>query len=306
MGVHVVNLSVQISSLNLSNPTILASGIMDETAGAMKRIVKAGAGAVVTKSIGREPREGYSNPTLVELPHGVLNAMGLPNPGIEAYREEMKELCTLNVPVIGSIFGRDEAEFSFLAQKMQSYGADAVELNLSCPHAKGYGLEIGSQPDLVKNIVHVVKRSTNLPVFAKLTSNVTNIVDIGKAAEEGKADGVVAINSVKAMKIDINLMKPILSNKVGGYSGRAIKPIGVRSVYELAKELRIPIIGVGGVETGADAVEYILAGASAVQIGTGVYYRDITVFKKVCKELGEWMEKNNYSRVDEFRGVALR
>lgn len=301
-----VNLSVQISSLNLSNPTILASGVMDETAGAMKRIVKAGAGAVVTKSIGREPREGYGNPTLVELPHGVLNAMGLPNPGIEAYREEMRELCTINVPVIGSIFGRDEAEFSFLAQKMQSYGADAVELNLSCPHASGYGLEIGSQPNLVKNIVHVVKRSTNLPVFAKLTSNVTNIVDIGKAAEEGKADGVVAINSVKAMKIDINLMKPILSNQVGGYSGRAIKPIGVRCVYELAKELRIPIIGVGGVETGADAVEYILAGASAVQIGTGVYYRNITVFKKVCREIGEWMKKNNYSRVDEFRGVAIR
>ncbi|HID25489.1 MAG TPA: dihydroorotate dehydrogenase [Thermoplasmata archaeon] len=299
-------MSVQISSLNLSNPTILASGVMDETAGAMKRIVKAGAGAVVTKSIGREPREGYGNPTLVELPHGVLNAMGLPNPGIEAYREEMRELCTINVPVIGSIFGRDEAEFSFLAQKMQSYGADAVELNLSCPHASGYGLEIGSQPNLVKNIVHVVKRSTNLPVFAKLTSNVTNIVDIGKAAEEGKADGVVAINSVKAMKIDINLMKPILSNQVGGYSGRAIKPIGVRCVYELAKELRIPIIGVGGVETGADAVEYILAGASAVQIGTGVYYRDITVFKKVCREIGEWMKKNNYSRVDEFRGVAIR
>jgi len=302
----VVDLSVRIGKLELRNPTILASGIMDETADSIKRVAEEGAGAVVTKSVGKEPREGYANPTVVELEHGILNAMGLPNPGIEAYAEEMEELRDLNIPVIGSIFGSDEKEFSFLARKMQEYGARAIELNLSCPHASGYGAETGSQPDVVKSIVHAVKHSVDLPVFAKLTSNVTSIVEIGKAAEEGGADGVVAINSIKAMKIDVNLKKPILSNKVGGYSGPAIKPIGIRCVYELAQELNIPIIGVGGIKCGEDAVEYILAGASAVQIGGGIYYRDMRIFREVCKEMENWMKSNNYSAIEEFRGVALR
>ncbi|HEB37308.1 MAG TPA: dihydroorotate dehydrogenase [Thermoplasmatales archaeon] len=301
-----VDLSVRIGKLELRNPTILASGIMDETADSIKRVAEEGAGAVVTKSVGKEPREGYANPTVVELEHGILNAMGLPNPGIEAYAEEMEELRDLNIPVIGSIFGSDEKEFSFLARKMQEYGARAIELNLSCPHASGYGAETGSQPDVVKSIVHAVKHSVDLPVFAKLTSNVTSIVEIGKAAEEGGADGVVAINSIKAMKIDVNLKKPILSNKVGGYSGPAIKPIGIRCVYELAQELNIPIIGVGGIKCGEDAVEYILAGASAVQIGGGIYYRDMRIFREVCKEMENWMKSNNYSAIEEFRGVALR
>jgi len=302
----VVDLSVRIGKLELRNPTILASGIMDETADSIKRVAEEGAGAVVTKSVGKEPREGYANPTVVELEHGILNAMGLPNPGIEAYADEMEELRDLNIPVIGSIFGSDEKEFSFLAKKMQEYGARAIELNLSCPHASGYGAETGSQPDVVKSIVHAVKHSVDLPVFAKLTSNVTSIVEIGKAAEEGGADGVVAINSIKAMKIDVNLKKPILSNKVGGYSGPAIKPIGIRCVYELAQELNIPIIGVGGIKCGEDAVEYILAGASAVQIGGGIYYRDMRIFREVCKEMENWMKSNNYSAIEEFRGVALR
>ena len=301
-----VDLSVRIGKLELRNPTILASGIMDETADSIKRVAEEGAGAVVTKSVGKEPREGYANPTVVELEHGILNAMGLPNPGIEAYAEEMEELRDLNIPVIGSIFGSDEKEFSFLARKMQEYGARAIELNLSCPHASGYGAETGSQPDVVKSIVHAVKHSVDLPVFAKLTSNVTSIVEIGKAAEEGGADGVVAINSIKAMKIDVNLKKPILSNKVGGYSGPAIKPIGIRCVYELAQELNIPIIGVGGIKCGEDAVEYILAGASAVQIGGGIYYRDMRIFREICKEMENWMKINNYSAIEEFRGVALR
>ena len=301
-----VDLSVRIGRLELRNPTILASGIMDETADSIKRVAEEGAGAVVTKSVGKEPREGYANPTVVELEHGILNAMGLPNPGIDAYADEMEELRDLNIPVIGSIFGSDEKEFSFLARKMQEYGARAIELNLSCPHASGYGAETGSQPDVVKSIVHAVKHSVDLPVFAKLTSNVTSIVEIGKAAEEGGADGVVAINSIKAMKIDVNLKKPILSNKVGGYSGPAIKPIGIRCVYELAQELNIPIIGVGGIKCGEDAVEYILAGASAVQIGGGIYYRDMRIFREVCKEMENWMKSNNYSAIEEFRGVALR
>jgi dihydroorotate dehydrogenase (NAD+) catalytic subunit len=299
-----VDLATKIASLKLKNPTILASGLMDEDAGSMKRIVNCGAGAVVTKSIGLKSREGYPNPTIVELECGILNAMGLPNPGINEFGEEIKKLKRLNAPIIGSVFGSNSKEFVELGKKMQSYGANALELNMSCPHAKGYGLEIGSDPRLVKEITSKVKESVEIPVFVKLSSNVANLGEIAKAAEKGNADGIVAINTIKAMKIDIELKIPVLANKIGGYSGKAIKPIGVRCVYEIAENVDIPIIGVGGVTTGEDALEYIMAGASAVQIGTGIYYRELDVFKKVCKEMENWMKKHSVKKLSELIGAA--
>ena len=277
---------------------------MDEDAGSMKRIADCGAGAIVTKSIGLKPREGYPNPTIVELEYGLLNAMGLPNPGIENFSEEIKKLKQPKVPIIGSIFGSNENEFVELAKKMESYGADAVELNMSCPHAKGYGAEIGSDPKLVNEITSKVKDSIRIPVFVKLSPNLMNIVDIAKAAEKGNADGLVAINTVKAMKIDLDLKMPVLANKVGGYSGKAIKPIGIRCVYDISENVNIPVIGVGGVTDGEDALEYIMAGASAVQIGSGLYYREIDIFKKICKEIEAWMKENNYNNLTELVGVA--
>jgi dihydroorotate dehydrogenase (NAD+) catalytic subunit len=277
---------------------------MDEDAGSMERIFNCGAGAIVTKSIGLKPRKGYANPTIIELEHGVLNAMGLPNPGIEEFGEEIKKLKGSNIPVIGSIFGSNSNEFVELAEKMQSYGADALELNMSCPHAKGYGLEIGSDPKLVEEITSKVKKSTKIPVFVKISPNLMNIVDIAKSAEKGNADGIVAINTVKAMKIDLELKMPVLSNKIGGYSGKAIKPIGVRCVYEISKNVDIPVIGVGGITTGEDALEYIMAGASALQIGSAVYYRGVDVFKKICDEIENWMKDHGHKNLSELIGVA--
>jgi len=288
----------------LSNPTILASGLMDEDAGSMKRIFDHGAGAVVTKSIGLKPREGYVNPTVVELEHGILNAMGLPNPGINEFEEEIKKLKQSKIPVIGSIFASKASEFVELAKKMQNYGADAIELNMSCPHAKGYGLEIGSDPKLVKEITSTVKQSANIPVFVKISPNLINIVEIAKSAEKANADGIVAINTVKAMKIDLELKMPVLANKVGGYSGKAIKPIGVRCVYEIAENVDIPIIGVGGITTGEDALEYIMAGASAVQVGSGIYYRGLDIFKKINNEMETWMKDHNQKNLSKLIGVA--
>jgi len=277
---------------------------MDEDAGSMQRIFNSGAGAIVTKSIGLEPRNGYPNPTLVELDHGILNAMGLPNSGIGTFQQELYDLKKSYVPVIGSIFGKNEIEFVKLAEKMQKFGADAVELNLSCPHAKGYGLEIGSDTKLVKDITSKIKDNIKIPVFVKLSPNTTNIIDIAKSAEAGNADAIVAINTVKAMKIDIELKIPVLSNKIGGYSGKAIKPIGVRCVYEISKNVDIPVIGVGGITNGEDAIEYFLAGASAVQIGSGIYYRGIEIFKIICDEIEKWMVEQGYNNLSEIIGVA--
>ena len=277
---------------------------MDEDAGSMKRVFKNGAGAIVTKSIGLKPREGYANPTVIELEHGILNAMGLPNPGIDNFGEEIKTLKQSKIPVIGSIFGSNASEFVELAKKMQSYGADAVELNMSCPHAKGYGLEIGADPKLVHEITSKVKKSIKIPVFVKISPNLMNIVEIAKSAEKAKADAIVAINTVKAMKIDLEIKRPVLANKIGGYSGGAIKPIGVRCVYEIAQNVKTPIIGVGGITTGKDALEYIMAGAIAVQIGSGIYYRDIEIFKKINKEIEKWMKDHNYKNLTDLVGVA--
>lgn len=277
---------------------------MDEDAGSMNRVFKSGAGAVVTKSIGMKSRDGYPNPTAIELEHGIINAMGLPNPGIDNFSEEIKELKNSKKPIIGSIFGSNTKEFIYLATKMQEYGADALELNMSCPHAKGYGLETGSDPKLVKEITSNVKKSVKIPIFVKISPNLTNIVEIAKAAEKGKADAIVTINTVKAMKIDLETQMPILSNKIGGYSGKAVKPIGIRCVYEISNNIKIPVIGVGGITTGEDMIEYFMAGATAVQIGSAVYYRGIDVFKKVCKEAEEWMKKHNYKNLSEIIGVA--
>jgi len=277
---------------------------MDEDAGSMIRILRSGAGAVVTKSIGIQPRAGNQNPTFVELDCGILNAMGLPNPGIDEYQQEIIEVKEKGGVVIGSIFGSTIEDFRILSKSMQNAGVDAIELNLSCPHAKGYGLEIGQDIALVEKITRSVKDQVLIPVFVKLSSNVNDIVEIAKAAERGNADGIVAINTVKAMSINLEIARPILSHKTGGYSGKAIKPIGVRCIYDIYEHTSLPLIGVGGVMNGADAIEYIMAGASAVQIGTAVYNRGIDVFHKISDEIKNWMKAHNYSDIEELIGIA--
>lgn len=301
--IDLVDISTRLNSLSLSNPTMLASGIMDEDAGSMQRVLESGAAAVVTKSIGFHPRNGHPNPTFVDLDFGILNAMGLPNPGVIIYIEELKELKKNPCIVVGSIFGSTAIEFKKIAKEMIPY-VDAFELNLSCPHAKGYGLEIGQDPVFVSEITKAVVTTVSLPVFVKLSAQVNDIKSIGKAAEKAGASGIVAINTLKAMSINVDLKRPVLGNKTGGYSGKAIKPIGIRAVYDLYEHVSIPIIGVGGITTGLDAIEYLMAGATSVQIGTAVYTRGIHVFELICDEIKTWMKQNNIYSISELIGVA--
>ncbi len=300
------HLAVEICGLRLRNPTILAAGILDETGASMRSIAEAGAGAIVTKSIGRDPRPGHANPTVVELSFGLINAMGLPNPGIEEFAGEIAEAKKGGVPLIGSVFAGTEDELAELSSLMGKAGADAVELNLSCPHAKGFGAEIGSTSELVETICRKAKKAAKVPVFAKLTPNTASIASLAKAAERGGADAVVAINTLKAMAISPEAGIPILANKYGGLSGAAIRPVGVRCVYEIYESIKIPIIGVGGISTGRDALEYIMAGARAVQIGTGVWTDGPEVFGRVTRELLRFMENNGYETIKEMVGVANR
>ncbi len=301
-----VDITTKFAGLNLKNPTMLAAGIFGETGDSLIKIAQGGAGALVTKSIGIEPREGHPNPTFVETQGGILNAMGLPNPGIKEYEDEMRKALTAHIPVIGSIFGANAREFSQLAIKMQEYGTSAIELNLSCPHAKGYGAEIGHDKDMVLEITKAVKDVVMIPVFVKLSPNVSNISELASAVKMGGGDGIVAINTVKAMAINSELKVPILSNSIGGLSGPAVKPIGIRCVYEIAATCDLPVIGVGGILTGGDAVEYIMAGASAIQIGSGVFYEGEAIFQKISNEIYKFMESNGYETVKEMIGIAQK
>lgn len=298
-------LSTKVCSMKLRNPTMLASGILGSTGASLKRVAEKGAGAVVTKSIGIEPKEGHKNPSVVELENGLLNSIGLANPGYKAFEEEIPVAKKGNVPVIASVFGSSAGEFAEVAKAMESYGCDAIELNLSCPNVEKAGAFFGKDAELSYGVVKAVKKAVGIPVIAKLTANVGDVVEIAKACEEAGCDGITAINTLRAMKIDINAAKPVLSTKIGGLSGAAIKPVAVRCVYEIASECSVDVIGCGGVMTGEDAVEFLMAGAKAVQIGTGVHFRGISIFDKVAKEIEEFMLKNKYGSVEELIGAAL-
>ena len=297
-------LATELAGLKLANPTMLASGILGYTGLSLKTVIEAGAGAVVTKSMGLEPRTGYANPTVVQTDCGLLNAMGLPNPGISHFKQEMKQLKDSGAPTIVSIYGYSSEEFAKVAETAAAMGADAVELNVSCPHVKKAGAEIGCDPVLLTEIVKAVKKAVSVPVFVKLTPNVTNIAEIAKAAEEAGADAITAINTVKAMSIETETGRPLLANKFGGLSGPAIKPIAVRCVYDVYRSVDVPVIGCGGVSSWQDAIEFMLAGASAVQIGTAIAFKGPEVFSSVAKGIDDYVKRKGFKNVKEIVGQA--
>jgi dihydroorotate dehydrogenase (NAD+) catalytic subunit len=299
--------TVDVAGLRLPNPLILASGIADETGLSMANAILNGAGGVVTKSLSLNPREGHGNPVIIQLPFGLINAMGLPNPGIEEYRSEVHDFKVHTGgehPIIGSVFGSTVEEYAECAAAAEGIGVDAIEINGSCPNAKGLGTEFGQDPSVIEDLVKAVKANVTIPVFFKLTPMCADISRLAKACELGGADGIVAINTMKAMGIDIRTGRPILTNRTGGLSGPAIRPIGVRCVYEIAQSVGVPVIGVGGISTWEDAIEYIMAGASAVQIGSAVAWGGLSVFGTILSGIASFMEEEGYSRIEEMRGLA--
>ena len=269
----------------------------------MGRVVESGADAVVTKSIGLVPRKGHPGPVLTTSHGGVINAVGLTNPGIDAFIEEMKVLKDKKVTVVLSIFGDTIEEVVEVARKGVQLKPAAIELNLSCPHAE-IG-QIAHSPDLTHKYVSAVRDEVECQIFAKLTPNASDIISIGKAAEEAGADAVVAINTVKGMKIDIYQMRPVLGYKVGGLSGPPIFPVAVRCIYDLSQALNIPIIGVGGVSSWEDAVEMHLAGASAIQIGTALI-EGLEVFSRVKEGVAQYLKEMRIANITKIVGAAWR
>ncbi len=299
------SLYTSIGSIKLERPTILASGILGISLDVFNRIYQAGAGAVVTKSLSKEPWEGYPNPTIFSVKgDGWLNAVGLSNPGAPNFAKMIEP--NKDVPIIVSLVGSLEDDFEFMIKQFKNTKVLAYELNLSCPHVAKVGLEVGDDPELVKKIVKSVKSSTDVPVIAKVGLGTTNYLDTVDAACKAGIDAITAINTLRAMAIDVDTKRPILSNKIGGLSGTPIKPIAVRCVYEISSQHKIPIIGCGGISSWDDAIEFILAGASAVQIGSAVGDNWIQVFDDINKGISQYMQKNGFSKIEEMVGLAKK
>lgn len=315
------DLSVDLCGFKLRNPVMLASGILGATGPMLKRVVNAGVGAVVSKSIGPVERVGYPNPTIVEpMENVVLNAMGFPNPGYKEFANEIPIAKEGGVPVIISIFGNDSEEFVEVAIGMEKAGADMLEIDISCPHPKKRTEMklIGQDLELTSEILSSVRKAVKIPIIVKLSPNVTDIRKFVRisVSQECDVDAICAINTIQALEIDPIFERPVLGNLVGGQSGPSIRCIALRKVADIVLclekmkrtgelEKEVPVIGVGGIKDGLDVARFILAGATCVQIGSAVLYEDLAVFPKTIKELEEYMKRKDYQTLSDFRGKAL-
>ncbi|WP_067958805.1 dihydroorotate dehydrogenase [Nitrosopumilus sp. Nsub] len=299
------SLVTSIGKIELEKPAMLASGILGISLDVFNRLYRSGAGAVVTKSLSNEPWEGYPNPTIFSVNGGGwMNAVGLSNPGASNFAKMIEP--NADVPIMVSLVGSIPEDFAKMVNEFQNCNVTAFELNLSCPHVAKVGLEVGDDPELVKQIVTTVKNSTNIPVIAKVGLGTTHYLNTVKTAIDSGIDAITAINTVRAMAIDVETQRPILSNKFGGLSGTPIKPIALRCVYEISSKYDIPIIGCGGISTWEDAIEFFLAGASAIQLGSAIGDNWITVFDDINKGILQYMKKKNYSTINEMVGLAKK
>lgn len=307
------DLSVNIGGKKLKNPLILASGILGETVSSLKRAVDYGLAGVVSKSTSWRPRKGHPRPWIFKIGEiGLINAVGLANIGVKAEIKKLKKLKRLTLKekpvIIASIFGKTIKKIGELAKEISKAEPDFIEVNISCPHTdvtvRG---PFYNNTGAIKRLVQAVKEKTKIPIIIKLSPNVEDIASIARAAEEGGVDVIAAINTLgPGMAIDIKTGRPILGNKVGGLSGPAIKPIAIRCVYQIAEAVRIPIIGIGGITTGHDAVEMIMAGAWALGIGSAFYLKGPGVYREIIDSLKNFMIKHNYKGLQDFRGLALK
>jgi dihydroorotate dehydrogenase (NAD+) catalytic subunit len=273
-------LSVNFAGFRLRNPTMLASGFLGISQDIFNRIYRSGAGAIVTKSISVEPIEGYRNPSIFSWDkYTYVNAVGLANPG-------------------------SHKEFPPMIEKFDHLNVCGYEINLSCPHVAKMGMEVGDDPEMVSRIVKTVRANTRKPIIIKVGIGNVDVVNVALAAKDAGADAITAINTIRAMAIDIETQMPVLSNRIGGLSGKSIRPVAIRCVYEISKNLAIPVIGCGGIFTWEDAVEFMLAGASAVQLGTVIGHTGLTTFSNIIRGIRKYVERKGLINAMEIIGLA--
>ena len=305
------DLSVTICGVQLRNPTVLASGILGLSEDLLIRVGEAGAGAVTTKSCGLAPRAGYPNPVVADWGAGLINAVGLSNPGVDATLEEVRTakrvLKPKGIAVIASIFAESVWDFGVVAQKISPAAPDLIEVNISCPNVEHeFGQFFCATPYVAAQVTRRVKQSTDIPIIVKLSPNEANIAEIARAVVDAGADAVSAINTLgPGMVIDIESRAPIISNRIGGISGPAIHPIAVRCVNDIARAVDVPIIGIGGNAAARDAIEMIIAGAHAVGIGSAIYSRGLDVFAETTRGIEAYMRQHGFARLDDFRNRVM-
>jgi len=301
-----LDLSVEIAGLRLKNPVLTASGTFGFGREYSQFYSLSELGAVTTKGICKNPKEGNKTPRVAETPGGMLNAIGLQNPGVKYFIEnDLPELKKHDTKIIANIFGATIDEYCEVAEILSGEAIDMLEMNISCPNlekGKG-GIYFGTDPKLAEKITSKVKKRSKKPLSVKLSPNVTDITEIAKAAENGGADCISMINTLVGMKIDINTKRPVLKNNIGGLSGGAIRPVAVKMIWQVRSAVGLPIIGMGGVENAEDAIELMLAGADAVAVGTASF-GDPRAVLKVAAGIGDYMAENGIKSAREITGAV--
>lgn len=298
------DLSVKICGVEFKNPLIAASGTFGFGREFSELYPLSNLGGVSSKGITLEPRDGNPTPRIAECESGILNAVGLQNPGVDHFIEyDLDWLKAQDTVVIANIAGNTAEDYCAMAEKLSASSVDMIELNISCPNVKCGGVQFGTQPDSVAAITSEVKKHCKKPLIVKLSPNVSDIAEIARAAESAGADAISMINTLTGMRIDINTARPIIHNNTGGMSGPAIFPVAVRMVWQAANAVRIPIIGMGGISKWQDAVEMLMAGASALQIGT-VLFNDPYAPMKINLGLNNYLDEHGYNSVKELTGAV--
>jgi dihydroorotate dehydrogenase (NAD+) catalytic subunit len=300
-------LEVQLGSIKLKNPVMPASGCFGFGREYSNFYDLSDLGAIAVKAVTKEPRFGNPTPRVAETPAGMLNAIGLQNPGVDrVMADELPWLEQFDVPIFANIAGSTVEDYVYVAEKISSApNVVALELNISCPNVKCGGITFGTDPATAAQLTAAVKKVSRVPLFVKLSPNVTDIVSIARAVEEAGADGLSMINTLLGMRFDLITKQPVLANISGGLSGPAIKPIALRMIYEVSQVVNIPIIGMGGIQSAEDVIEFFLAGASAVAIGTANFV-DPYVCPKVIKELDSLLEQWGVNQIKELTGMGWK
>ena len=301
------SINISLPGLNLKNPIMPASGCFGFGREFSQLYDLSELGAIMIKATTLSPRFGNPTSRVAETSAGMLNAIGLQNPGLErVINEELKWLEQHNVPIIANVAGSTEEDYVAVAKAIsKAKNVHALELNISCPNVKTGGIAFGTIPEVAKDLTKKVKDVSQVPVYVKLSPNVTNIVEMAKAVEQGGADGLTMINTLVGMRIDIKTGLPVIANKTGGLSGPAIKPVAIRMIHEVSQQVSLPIIGMGGVQTAEDVIEYFYAGASAVAVGTANFV-DPFVCPNIIKELPALVEQLGFDHISECTGRSWK
>lgn len=297
-------LAVKLPGLNLKNPVIPASGCFGFGREFSEIYDLSLLGSIMIKAVTREPRTGNAMPRIAETPAGMLNAIGLQNPGIDRVEEELRWLAQYDLPIIANVAGYSDEDYCYVAERISKVpNIGGLEINISCPNVKQGGITYGQDPEIARRLTRKIKAAASKPVYMKLSPNVANIKEMAQAVEDGGADGITMINTLIGMRFDLKKRAPLLANKTGGLSGPAIKPVALKMIYDVYETVKIPIIGMGGIETAEDVLEFFYAGASAVAVGTANFVNP-RVCPEIIADLPRVLDRYGFQTIGEATGAG--